>query len=882
MKITFFISLFFSFTSFADSSMDAYRWYLSPEGQEVRIAIDDLHDEVLTASPFMKWGRDLIPHLQLKKDVIIAVIDGGVEIDHPELKDHLLYNPNECVNGTIIPPKDSEDKDQNGYKGDCLGWDFVQNTNRPEDEEGHGTHVSGIIHSVMNGVQGNYKILPLKTFAPNEGRQNVKTELPLPSRLAKAFQYALLRNADVIHLSVGWPKSYMTSELENAIKKAISRGVMIVAAAGNSSQRATIYPCQMEGVICVGALRANGEVARFSNWGSQVDIYAPGEKILSTIPHTVAPLYISRRGYDYKNGTSQAAPFISASMGVLKGLFPEESSHVLYSRLLRGADDDQSGKGLKGLFHLDRSVNLEPDSFIYPMVKGLHSVVLKGNHFSLSLPVKNYGSDKNTTTKGTLVCDEASITNESVNVPKLSKDESFSLTFSGVMNRKANSFNCRLTLGKEKVFLKLKVLQSLNGPFKKMTVQQSEQLVVNTRNGGRSRLFTMNAIKGTIPGPYYYAVGEKGVSFYREDKLLGIPSLPKNCNFLRVWQIDYDNDGVNELLTESLCDKTHLYYRFLDLKLQDIYPAVKYKPTLTIVNYDEFEVIMEKNLPPTFRFLNIGFTVPTSDPWDSDETSKLPHYYELFPVKDNDGFKFDVRILENPEAWKKSLNLRFMPDYQVMHVIHKKLLVKIGLKTAWIDIESQKAEWANLDNVLLMGSKRQDLIGTSSYVLQSFLTPYEYRGFLLNGIKIRYIQNDKLDPLIDILGTEKNERGYKTVLRSFQKLLYLQYDESGVLIEKKESTVDRFDFLTAQDLIASVSNLSWNNEMMQLVDGTKVNTSSIDFMKDGETVSYDIPLECVTQNPIVMENRPTLPLFCARSKTEFEMRFIDLSSAQRE
>lgn len=860
----------------AQSSMDIHRWYLKPDGQEIKISIDDLHDELVTASPSMNWGRESIPGLVLKKDITIAIIDGGVEIEHPELKNHIAYNSADCFEGTIIPPKDGEDKDQNGYKGDCAGWDFVNDSNRPEDLDGHGTHVTGVINSVMNGVAGNYKFLPLKVFAPDEGRQNVKVATPLPVRLQKAFEYALSRNVDIIHMSVGWPKSFMSFELEQVIKKALDKGVIIVAAAGNSSQRATIFPCQMEGVICVGALRPNGDVARFSNWGAQVDIYAPGEKILSTIPFRLAPLHISRKGYDFKNGTSQAAPFISAAMALLKGTNPESNRDSLYARLLRASNSGINGTGLKGLFHIDQSLNLEAAPYVFPMMKGLHSIVNDGDVFTINLPFKNFGDLPASPSIVRFSCDEAQIVNGNQSLDVLQVGESKILSIQGNLLSDVNYVNCRILVGNESIQLKLKVQNKLQVPFKKIIAKQDELLVANTRSGARSRFITMNPIKGTEPHPYYYISGEKGTTLYIEDKVLGNVSMPKGCNFLRVWQIDYDGDHQNELMTEGLCDKTHLLYQFLDTDLKEIYPSVKYKPSLTIVNYEDFEVITQNNLPPVFRFLNTGFLIPTDTPWDSDVTGKSNHLYELIPVKDGDHYRYDVKILENTSVWMKTLGLRYMPQFNVLHYINGKLLVKIGLKTAWVNAKDQTAAWANIDDVFLSGSHKQDLIGTKDVVLQSFLTPFEYRGYLLNGVKLRFIQEDKFDPLLDVLGTETNADGYKTVLRSFQRLIYLQYDNSGNLIEKKDAIVDRFDFLTAQDLISSVVNLVHNGHMIQLVDGTKVNTNYVDLVIDGKSRSLEIPSACVTQQPVIVDGLPTLPVFCGKNKTEFEMRFIEL------
>jgi subtilisin family serine protease len=868
--------------SYAESPMDIHRWYLKPDGQEILVSIDDLHDEHLIASPSMDWGRGVIEGTTLKKDILIAVIDGGIDIEHPELKNNIAYNSAECFEGTIIPPKDSEDKDKNGYKGDCAGWDFVNDSNRPEDLDGHGTHVTGVINSALTGIQGNYKFLPLKVFAPDEGKQNSNVSTPLSVRLTRAFEYALSRNADVIHMSVGWPKSYMSGELEAVIKKAIDKGVLVVAAAGNSSQRATIYPCQLNGVICVGALRPDGSVARFSNWGGQVDIYAPGEKILSTIPNTIAPLYISRKGYDFKNGTSQAAPFISAALGVLRGSFPEEQTSKLYARLMKGADEAKEGRGLKGLFHIDRSLSLLNFDFVYPDLKGIHSVLIgKEGEFTITLPFKNFGDDRNISSKISMSCSEATLAANKYSLTPLKNAQSESLSFSGVLNKKSGYLNCQLDVNGENVSLRLKILETLSEPFKKVIVSQPDLYVVNTRNGARSRFITMSAVNGTTPGPYYYVAGDKTLSFYKEDKVIGSPVLPQGCSFLRIWQIDYDHDSENEFMMETLCEKTYLRYFFLDKNLKELYPSVKYKPVLTILNYEEFEVTTSKDLPPVFRFLNGGFSTPTDSPWDSDVTTNANHLYEFVPVKDGASYKYDVKLLENPEAWMKPLGLRYKPAYDVLHKINGKLLIKIGLKTAWINIADQKAEWANLQQVLLAGSRKQNILGSDEVILQSLLTPYEYRGFILPDLKLRFIQEDKFDPFIDVLGTEKNSAGHKVTLRTFQKLIYLQFNSEGEIIDRKESIVDRFDFLTAQDLIASVVNLVYQNTSIQLVDGTKINTNYVDVMINGEIRSFEIPSSCVTQQPVILDGKATLPIFCGKTKAEFEMRFIELPAIER-
>ena len=860
----------------AQNSMDTYRWYLDPHGQQVKLSIDDLNDEVLTASPAMNWGRAAVAGQALKKDIVIAVIDGGIDIEHPDLKDHIAYNAVECFDGTTIPPKDGDDKDHNGYKGDCAGWDFTEDGNRPEDLDGHGTHVTGIISTVLSGVNGNYKFLPLKVFAPNEGRTNQAGLPPLYQRLTKAFEYAISKNVDVIHLSVGWPKSYMTLELEQVINKAIAKGIAVVSAAGNSSQRATIYPCQMEGVICVGALRPNGDVARFSNWGMQVDIFAPGEKIMSTIPYSINPTQISRKGYDFKNGTSQAAPFISAAMALLKGLYPEESRDLLFARLMSSASASAKGKGLKGLFHLDRAVNTRPSTYVYPVLKGLNTITLsERGEFYFSVPVKNYGLVTSGKIPVKISCGEAVVKTKTL-VSGVKSGEEVSLAVAGTLSRSSNEVNCDLTVGSETVTIKLKVLKKFGALVKEETATQDDRYVINTRTGGRSRLLTLMPMKGEKTSPIYYVAGMKEPIIYDQATRVGILKMSTGCSLLRLWQVDLDKDGSTDIMLESLCDDKHLSYRFLDLKLNDKYPEVKYRPSLTIVNYDDFTLVQNKGLAPTFRFVNVGLAIPSEDPWDAGDTGRSVHLYELFPMQKDGVWKYDIRLLDQPKKWQASLGLRYLPDTQVYHQIGDRLLVKVGTKTVWVDIKTQNATYANLESILLDGTKKQKILGTNDSVLQGFLTPYEYRGFLLNGVTLSLSQSNKFDPLIDIISTTKNSQGYLSILQSFQKLVYVQFDEQGSVISRMESVVDRFDFLTTQDLLASVVNLETGNGSIQIVDGTKLNTNYVDVLRSGRLESFEVPNECVTQQPVMIEGRAALPIFCAVSATEFTMKFVGL------
>jgi hypothetical protein len=315
----------------------------------------------------------------------------------------------------------------------------------------------------------------------------------------------------------------------------------------------------------------------------------------------------------------------------------------------------------------------------------------------------------------------------------------------------------------------------------------------------------------------------------------------------------------------------------LNLSFKNILPVITYRPALAVNTYEDYEIILAPNEPPKFRFVFQGLGTPATSAWDTQTTGKKFRLYEMFPKKVKDVWEYDIRILEEPKKWMKSLGLRVQPAYSIIYFKDNKLLVQFDRKAAWINIDTQEASWADYDEILLKGSRKQDLVSApGEIILQSFLTPYEYRGALLDKTKLRYVQLDRFDPLIDILGTQKNAQGYLTVLRSFQSLIYVQYDHAGNKISEKKSVVDRFDFLTAQDLISSVINLSLNGRMIQIVDGTKINTNYIDVMTENGKTSYEIPDKCATQQPVEMDGKLALPVFCGKSKSEFEMRFIEI------
>jgi thermitase len=230
---------------------------------------------------------------QEKNQVIVAVIDTGIQHNHPFLKEN-IYVPSGKVSSSNF------------------GIDFStgSKTLTPNDSHGHGTHVSGIVKSIYPNV----KILPLKYYNPNaSGHANLKATI-------KALEYAVDANVDIINYSGGGPEP--SSEELRILKKAEKKGILIIAAAGNERSNIDIrknayYPASygLSNIITVAAYNQKEDIIPSSNYGkTSVDIVAPGYRIRSSIPDN---------GAGYMTGTSQATAFVTGVAALIKSQYPK-------------------------------------------------------------------------------------------------------------------------------------------------------------------------------------------------------------------------------------------------------------------------------------------------------------------------------------------------------------------------------------------------------------------------------------------------------------------------------------------------------------------------------------------------------------------------------
>lgn len=265
-------------------------------------------------------------------NVVVAVIDTGVDYRHPDLAANMWTNPGEI-------PGNGVDDDGNGYVDDVHGYDFANNDGDPMDDNSHGTHVSGTIGAVGNnslgvvGVAWRTKIMALK-FIGADG-------YGLTSDAINAILYAADMGAKVSNNSWGglaWDRGGVlySKPLQDAIQTAADAGMLFVAAAGNdgtfTDEFATAIPAglPMPNIISVAATDHQDELAWFSNHGSvEVDIAAPGVSILSTVPNG---------GYDSYQGTSMASPHVAGAAALLFAQNPGITYHEVKAILMNRAD----------------------------------------------------------------------------------------------------------------------------------------------------------------------------------------------------------------------------------------------------------------------------------------------------------------------------------------------------------------------------------------------------------------------------------------------------------------------------------------------------------------------------------------------------------------
>ncbi len=252
--------------------------------------------------------------------VVVGVIDSGYDVTHKDISPDRIWTNSAEQNG-----KTGVDDDNNSYVDDIHGWDWVDNDNVPNDEYGHGTHVTGIIAASTNnglgiaGIGRNLTIAPLRILdASGSG---------YISNLIDALNYARLEGIRIVNLSL--VISFDSPAVNDAIVAARNAGMIIISAAGNTGSTVQ-WPAAYPQTVAVAATDNGDKRADFSSFGSPVDVAAPGVDVLSTYRNN---------SYEVLSGTSMATPHVAALAGLIWSLRPDYSTDQVINLIKSTAVD---------------------------------------------------------------------------------------------------------------------------------------------------------------------------------------------------------------------------------------------------------------------------------------------------------------------------------------------------------------------------------------------------------------------------------------------------------------------------------------------------------------------------------------------------------------
>lgn len=281
-----------------------------PQSPKVRIEPNGfVYGTTIPNDPAVQQGGESYAHekLQLAEawdyetgegTVVVAILDTGIDYDHPELA------------GQIVP-----------------GYDFVHQRADASDDNGHGTHIAGIVAAQMNnglgsaGVCPGCRIMPVKVLdASNIG---------VWSEIVQGIVFAADNGANIINLSLG--SSEESDAVQRAITYAQSKGVLVVAAAGNSRSEELFYPAAYADVLSVVATDEHDRIWALSNYGQYIDVAAPGYLVYSS--------NIGNEQFSFMTGTSMAAPFVAGLAGLLLSQDPSRTPAAVSELILESADD---------------------------------------------------------------------------------------------------------------------------------------------------------------------------------------------------------------------------------------------------------------------------------------------------------------------------------------------------------------------------------------------------------------------------------------------------------------------------------------------------------------------------------------------------------------
>lgn len=554
------------------------QWYFDNKETTYQRWISDIEKEIILGNP---KAQIHLPDNLNTKEVTIAIIDSGIDINHPQLRNSIKYNQKECLalehyNSCIEKNSDQSlcenlvvDEDQNGYPLDCHGWSFTQEnilksniTGSPliNDKNGHGTHIAGIIAAKktssdhIKGINEAVKILPIQVAMSSNSQDPIEN-------IAKGILYAIQNKARIINLSLGWRYQYDSKMVRELIEYAHKKDILVVAAAGNDAHADISFPCAYTDVVCVGSVNESGQLSRFSNHGPSVDVLAPGHNILSTYPTNKRSRFFTENpNYEYLSGTSQAAPMVSAALSILlgTGLTSEQARIQLLSSTLSYTTLTKSKKQIpvrNGLIHIENALNSKTTSLLYPINKEPYLVKYQENkNVELNIKYKFYGKNSPDTIKLQLDSENKNLLllNSEITLNKVNINHYHGSIKAKILQNNFSEFYLSATSKNHNAKLRFKIIRVLTPQTEGHDIHTFhidedilENAIIKQFENNHDNKIDLIAIK-KVDGLNSIQILKQEKDHYKVSRKITLRE--KNSTVLALYKIDYDFDHLPEFV----------------------------------------------------------------------------------------------------------------------------------------------------------------------------------------------------------------------------------------------------------------------------------------------------------------------------------------------
>ena len=816
IKFVLIISLcLFSFFSFADTlffndPLYNRQWALKNNGQVVLRNISELERFRVEGAP----GQDIswidTSYIKSsKKEIVVAVLDTGLDVDHPDLVGRVWYNKDLCFNA--LDPVQLA----------CTGFNFLDNNNNVSDDVGHGTHIAGIIAANRNSIgivgaaDSRIKIMPLKILNSKVNGFVYNGKL-ITDVIADAMLFAIKNGAEVINLSLGWPKLIDTEKVRQAFQLAEEKNIIVIAGSGNNNKNLPTFPCSYENVICVGAVDNRGELAPFSNFGSKIDLAAPGEGIVSTFPKKIESRVLRISNYEIKNGSSQSAPFVTAAVATLKLLNPLLNNDKV--RLLLFKSSKTIPKSIDKRFvkfgALDMKKllilagNIEETPFVNPEFKSITEIKyqMSDKVFNFNLPLKNLSE----LTYNGSVCvssssEAISIDQNCFEVKDLKAHASKKIVISGKIIDLAQDSHVEFRVNIEEMLYQTSVvfIRDLNNDsdVKNEKIADSRFDDMGIINGDRkfSKMSRVIDKFHRLHYPEYFYIEKKKqtatntvVTLLTKENgsyLVKDISLPLVVNHvLSIHRQDINRDGKLDFFIYSLSSKKdELIFLNYDNDLNPLFGKYS-KWTMKLSTFEglpidagveKFEWLRLSHpqlgliiVPSVFK----NYGLPDLD------NSKIileriidarNHYFYLNPKLEvlDDSMKIDLRVLDNVSAMKKlSVDFKLFSDQNI-----------VLLKSIPQTVEESKVGEIKALAALNSGRERKfiELILSTDGIKFKYLEPLYHLDSLVKG-GLQNLEDALVYPVISSTNGKNLNEYILTSLLNRSSAEFLTKDDSGI------------------------------------------------------------------------------------------------------